>query len=121
MRREVQIAVAALWGALALALPASSLASTGAAGHLRVATDTNADFSNPSLTAQREDVVVLQPWQTDKLQRIKAADPSATVICHKNLAGATSSVDGPTGLYSSGVSYAEAKNHPAWFLMDSHG
>jgi putative glycosyl hydrolase-like family 15 (GHL15) protein len=121
MRRGVQIAVAALWGVLALTLPASSLASTGAAGHLLVATDTAADFSNLSLTAQRQHVVVLQPWQTDELQRIKAANPSATVVCHKNLPGATSSVHGPTGLYSSGVSYAEAEDHPDWFLKDSHG
>ncbi len=121
MRRGVQIAVAALWGALALTLPASSLASTGAAGHLRVATDTAADFSNLSRTAERQHVVVLQPWQTDELQRIKAADPSAKVLCHKNLPGATSSVNGPTGLYSSGVSYAEAQDHPGWFLKDSRG
>jgi putative glycosyl hydrolase-like family 15 (GHL15) protein len=117
--KRLHLAIAALCGALALVLPATSLASTSAAGHLRVATDTNADFSNLSLTAQREHVLILQPWQTDKLQQIKAANPSAVVLCHKNLSGATSSVNGPTGLYSSGVSYQQANSqHPEWFLKN---
>jgi hypothetical protein len=119
-RKSLTTALAAT-AALALALPAaSSGASTSAAGHLRVALDTNAEWSNPTLTAQRHNYVILQPWQTDRLAQIKAESPSTMVICHKNLSGAVNAGSG--GIYSSGLSTQQIdSSHPEWFLKDSSG
>jgi putative glycosyl hydrolase-like family 15 (GHL15) protein len=101
-------------------MPGTSLASTGAAGQLRMAIDSNADLSNPSLTAQRQGYVVLNAWQTDTLQRIKDANPNVRVLVYKNLTA--SRADSSTGLYSTGVSYQQADNqHPEWFLKNQSG
>jgi Hypothetical glycosyl hydrolase family 15 len=110
------------WAALALvlAMPANGLASNPAAGLLRVAVDSNADFSPRTITAHNESYVVLQPWQTTQRARIKDAHPNTKVLIHENLSGATTTSN--NGLYSSGVSYQEANRaHPSWFLKDSSG
>jgi hypothetical protein len=118
IRRAVRAAGVVI--VLALALPASGYGSSDVVGNLRVAYDSNPDLSNLELTAERHDYVILQPWQTDELKRIKAADPSTKVLCHENLAGAKASSD--SGHFSTGVSYQEADAaHPEWFLRDASG
>jgi putative glycosyl hydrolase-like family 15 (GHL15) protein len=120
MGRGVHIATAVLWGALALVLPATSFASSSAAGHLRMATDSNADFSNLSLTAQRHGYVILNAWQTDKLQQLKAANPDVKVLVYKNLSASIASSN--AGYRSTGVSYQQADSqHPEWFLKNASG
>lgn len=120
MSKLLHIATLATFAALALAVPASAQAQSGVAGHLRVAHDSNPDWSNVTLTAQRHSYVILQPWQTDRLAQIKAANPSTMVLMHKNLSGATDSQN--AGYYSSGVSYQAANAaHPNWFLKDASG
>jgi hypothetical protein len=101
--------------ALALSLPSPALAGTSAAGHVRYAIDSAAQFSSD--TAARHKVVILQPWQTDEMRTLKAANPGIKVLVYRNFS-MTSSVSG----YSSGVTYTEANtSHPDWFLLDSNG
>jgi Hypothetical glycosyl hydrolase family 15 len=120
MGRGVHTAIAGICAALALILPATSFASTSAAGHLRMATDSNADFSNLSLTSQRQGYVILNAWQTDKLQQIKAANPDVKVLVYKNLSASIASSN--NGYRSTGVSYQQADSqHPDWFLKNTSG
>src|SRR4051794_36548854 len=58
--------------ALALLLPSSAVASTSAAGHVRYAIDSAAQFT--SNTAAHHNVVILQPSQTAQMHALKAAN-----------------------------------------------
>ena len=112
MARRVAFAAAC---ALALALPSPALAGTSVAGHVRVAIDSAATFG--ANTASRHQVVILQPWQTDEMRTLKAANPAIKVLVYRNFS-MTSSSSG----YSSGVTYSEADtSHPDWFLLDTNG
>jgi Hypothetical glycosyl hydrolase family 15 len=119
MRRIV--VTATITAALLLAvLPGAALGADSAAGNLRVAYDSRPDFSNLARTSERHDYVILQPWETDELRQIKAADPSTKVICHKNLSGSKASSN--NGHWTTGVSVQEAEaEHPEWFLKDASG
>jgi hypothetical protein len=65
--------------------------------------------------------VILQSWRTRELRWLKAKSPTTRVLMYKNVA-ALSSVAGPRGLYSTGVSRAEAlAGHPEWLLRDTDG
>jgi hypothetical protein len=87
---------------------------------MRYAINSSPDFSNLSQTAQRHDYVILQVGQKDKMQQIKAADPSTKVLVYKNLTASTNASS--TGLSSTGVSYQEANSqHPEWFLKNTSG
>lgn len=111
-----------IWAALAaiLFLPAGTGAATSA-GHVRVAIDSDPDFSNLAWTAKRHGYVILQGSRTTELAKLKAAYPGVRVLLYKNL---SASISQPftNGYYSTGVSYQEADSqHPEWFLRNTDG
>lgn len=67
----------------------------------------------------RYGVVVLNPWDTWALQRIKKADPSVVVLAYKDLSSTRSYHVGP--LPPTGVGAREAESHPSWFALDTAG
>ena len=64
-------------------------------------------------------VVVLNPWETWALRRIKQLAPSVTVLVYKCLSSTRSYHVGP--LPPTGVGHAEAEQDPAWFATDTAG
>src|SRR5215218_10307042 len=103
-----------------LAIPAQAAAATGLASHTRLALDTAASFPSYSTTASHQRYVVLNPWQTDRLAALKAANPNVKVLEYKDLSAISSSNNG--GSYPSGVGYGEANTaHPDWFLLNTSG
>ncbi len=64
--------------------------------------------------ASRYGVVVLNPWETWALQRIKERDPSVVVLVYKDLASTRSYHTG--ALPPTGVRHEEAD--PSWFAVD---
>jgi Hypothetical glycosyl hydrolase family 15 len=88
-------------------------------GHVRVAIASAAQFSNLKWTADHDQIVILQPWDTAELRRLKRANPSVVVLMYKNASAASSSV-GPGGRYSSGVSFKQARAHH-WLLKNRRG
>jgi hypothetical protein len=103
-------------------LAASTPVATAAApaGHARMAIDGAALLTDPLATAERNDVVVLQPWQHDRLAALKAARPGVKVLMYKNLSSAKESNAG--GIYATGIGlqWIEA-NHPEWLLLNPEG
>lgn len=88
----------------------------------RVAIDSDAGVPEPATTAGRHRFVILHRWQRDRLEALQAEDPDVRVLLYSNLTFISDSVHEPTGLSSSGVSYAEADaEHPEWFLLDEGG
>lgn len=75
----------------------------------------------------RGGTVVLQPWQTDELARLKERNPDLTVLMYKNMSATYRSTctDGCTRdnpVVPSGVGYHWAEqHHPEWFLHDRSG
>ncbi|WP_448619343.1 putative glycoside hydrolase [Geodermatophilus sp. URMC 65] len=67
--------------------------------------------------ATRYGVVVLNPWETWALERIKQQDPSVVVLVYKDLASTRSYHTDP--LPPAGVGYGEAD--PSWFAVDDAG
>lgn len=104
---------------LALLLP--GLAWANVAGQFRVAIGSEASFPDPTLTAQRNSYIILQPWETARAAELKAADPSLEVLAYQNL-GSMAQGTSASGVSASGVNYAEANTaHPEWFLLNDHG
>jgi Hypothetical glycosyl hydrolase family 15 len=65
-------------------------------------------------------VAILQPWETEALERLKAARPDITVLVYKCLSSARSYETGP--IFSSGVGYEEAEeNGEDWFAHRADG
>jgi Hypothetical glycosyl hydrolase family 15 len=92
-----------------------------AAGHLRYAIRPEGAWPDPSLTAARSRVVILLPWQTALLHRLKATNPRLIVLEYKDL-GNASAYPPVEGFTADGVSYAEASgHHPDWLLRDRAG
>lgn len=69
--------------------------------------------------AARYGVVVLNPWDTWALHRIKRVDPSVVVLAYKDLSSTRSYHHGPTP--PTGVGADEAASHPEWFARASDG
>ncbi|MGY1662357.1 putative glycoside hydrolase [Geodermatophilus sp. SYSU D00705] len=67
--------------------------------------------------ASRYGVVVLNPWETWALERLKQRDPSVVVLVYKDLASTRSYHTGP--LPPTGVGYGEAD--ASWFAVDDAG
>lgn len=71
--------------------------------------------------------VVIQPWQTDELERLKQRDPDVTVLMYKNMSATyrdtcreRCTADSP--VVPGGVGYHWAQqHHPEWFLRDEGG
>lgn len=65
-------------------------------------------------------VAILQPWETEALQRLKAARPDMTVLVYKCLSSTRSYEAGP--VYTSGVGYDEAEEAGEhWFAHRTDG
>jgi len=102
-----------------LALPSAASASNADAtvGHVRAILDSGAE-PGPD-TAARQEFVVLQAWQTDRLRALKAADPGVRVLVYKNLSFAAELGASHVGPSPSGVLYSEAPD--SWFLRNTSG
>ena len=108
---------------LALMLGAANAsAATSAASHERVAIDSNPDFSNLSVSAQRNSYVILGPGQVSRMRQLKAANPNLKVLLYKNLSAARADCTSPTSDCGTGVTYQQADSaHPEWFLLNKQG
>jgi hypothetical protein len=107
----------------------TALADAGAVSQLQVAIDSNAVTQNTAwsaaatgaaqATAAREHVVILQAWETNELEAIKAANPSTIVLMYQNASSASTSASA-TGIYATGVSYRQASAN-GWLLKNTSG
>jgi Hypothetical glycosyl hydrolase family 15 len=104
--------------ALALSVPSARADAPAAVGTVRVAIDSTPDFSNIAAD-KRDNVVILQSWQTAKLHQLKAANPNVTVLMYKNSSAATSAVN-TDGTMSAGVAKTTAVSH-GWLLKNKSG
>lgn len=102
---------------LAMGSAAAAPASAATVGHVFPALDSAASIS--SQTASRNEYVILQAWQTDRLRSLKAANPSLNVLVYKNLAFSAQLSSSHVGPAPSGVSYGEAPD--SWFLKNTGG
>jgi len=86
---------------------------------VRVAIDGAAWYETFERTPDRAQVVVLQAWQTEKLRKMKAANPKLKVLMYRNLSGMSRADKyGNTG---TGVTVQDAQAHPDWFLRNTSG
>src|SRR5215212_2655155 len=102
---------------LVLAMPWDATAAP-VAGHHRYAIDNAASTADFSQTPARQNVVILQSFQTKLLAQLKSANPSVTVLAYKDLAGMV--LGYPEGV-ASGVSTQEADANPDWYLKTLTG
>jgi hypothetical protein len=93
-------------------------ADAAPAGHVFSAIDTAASIPNYGTAATRNGYVVLQAWQTQKMEELHRSNPNVKVLVYKNL-GFSASGATPEGTSPSGVAYGEAK--PSWFLKNTSG
>jgi hypothetical protein len=77
--------------------------------------------------ATRYSVVILNPWETAALRKLKALNPTITVLAYKCLSS-TRSYSGAVingqdaAVLPTGVGYVEANSaHPEWFATDTSG
>lgn len=121
MRRSLVLIVAVAL-CLCLAMPGLAAAfQTAAAGHVRYAIRPEGTWPDPSLTATRSRVVILLPWQTALMHRLKASNPKLIVLEYKDL-GNASDYPPVEGFSADGVSYTQAlTQHPNWLLRDRAG
>jgi hypothetical protein len=119
MRRISIATLASLAGAVTMGVSAAGAAANPVVGHYRSATDSAAAFPDYSWTANHEQVVDLQAWQTQELYALKAANPNITVLMYKNASSVSDSPDS-SGRYATGVSYDEA-NANDWLLRNTSG
>jgi Hypothetical glycosyl hydrolase family 15 len=103
-------ALVALFGALAGA------ASAGPLGHVVPALDSAS--SGAEYTPHRDNYVILQAWETQRLHELKAANPSVKVLVYKNLAFSGPG-NGSDATASTGVASGEAPE--SWFLKNTSG
>lgn len=99
--------------------PTESTSTVPVIGHIRVAIASGAQFSNSKWSAEHDQVVILQPWETHALRRLKRLNPSVVVLMYKN-ASAASSTAGPGRRYATGVSFRQARAH-SWLLRNRRG
>lgn len=68
----------------------------------------------------RYDVVILNPWETGALARLREVAPDVTVLVYKDLSSTRSYTD--DAVLPTGVGYADAdRDHPEWFALDTAG
>lgn len=115
-RRALRRSLAAV---LLVASPMAAPAFGATVGHARFALDAAATIPHPRQTARRQDLVVLQAWQTRRLRALKAANPRVRVLMYKN-AGAACTTRSASGRLACGVSFAQAKAR-RWLLSDTSG
>jgi len=88
-------------------------------GHVDYAINSDARIANYRFTADHEQVVILQAWETGELRRLKRANPDVRVLMYQN-ASSAATAPSSTGQYSTGVSYGEAQAH-GWLLDNTSG
>jgi hypothetical protein len=128
MRRLISAALA-VCAVGAVAPVATAMADAPPVSQFQYAIDSDAVAQNyawnsaataaAAVTASQEHVVILQSWETDELQAIKAANPNAIVLMYENASSASSSAAWD-GLYSTGVSYQQAQSS-GWLLDNTSG
>ena len=90
------------------------------AGHLAYAIASNAQFTDYTSSGQRQQYVILQPWEVGRMRALKAARPNLEVLVYQNLIASETGTD--DGLNMSPVAYEEANlAHPEWFLLNTSG
>jgi hypothetical protein len=103
-------ALVALFGASA------GSAAAGPLGHVVPALDSAS--SSAEYSAHRDNYVILQAWETQRMHELKAANPNVKVLVYKELAfgGPGSGTDATS---ASGVATNEAPE--SWFLKNTSG
>jgi hypothetical protein len=129
MLRRLILVVLSVCAVGASTCASAAFADAGAVGQLQVALNSNAVTQNTAwnaaattaaqATAAQEHVVILQAWETDELEAIKAANPSTIVLMYQNASSASNSASS-TGIYPSGVSYSQAASN-GWLLDNTSG
>ena len=67
------------------------------------------------------DYLVIQAWEYARIPALRRDNPQLRILMYKD-ASATVRVADDSGIYATGVSYAEvAAHHPGWFLTDPGG
>lgn len=102
----------------ALTLTMIGVAQAGPVSYTRAAYDSAAATADWSQTPSRQSYVVLQSWETKRLQELKAKNASLRVLVYKNLSFAA---EKKTTSSSTGVSKQEAEANPDWFLKNTAG
>jgi hypothetical protein len=102
----------------ALTLTLTSVAAAGPTAHAFPAYDSAAASANYSQTAAHQSYVILQSWETKRLQELHAQNPGLKVLVYKNLAFAAEQKKSTT---STGVSTQEAEANQQWFLTNLQG
>lgn len=118
MRRAVQ-SLALLCALILLLLTTGHARAADVVGHVDEAIDSGAGIGNVHFTADHEQVVILQAWETSELLRLKAANPNVKVLMYQNASSASSSASG-AGVYPTGVSYPQAAAG-GWLLDNTDG
>jgi Hypothetical glycosyl hydrolase family 15 len=97
-----------------------SPAAVATASHVLPAIRPELAWPDLPLTAARSHIVILLPWQTALMHRLKAANPHLIVLEYKDLSNASSYplVD---GVGAGGVSYAQALENHSWLLRNRAG
>lgn len=102
----------------ALMLTMAGAAQAGPVSYTRAAYDSAASTADWSQTPNRQSYVVLQSWETKRMQELKARNPSVRVLVYKNFSFAA---EKKTTSTSTGVSKQEAEANPDWFLKNTAG
>jgi hypothetical protein len=103
---------------VALTMATTGVADAAPVGHVLPALDTAASTANYSQTAAHQSFVILQAWETKRMQELKAQNPSLKVLVYKNIGFAA---EQKTTSSSTGVSTQEAEANPQWFLTNLSG
>ncbi len=122
----VTAAAATLAVPVALRAPAAQAVSTNppALWYKTSGSPTDAEIT---AAATRYRVVILNAWETTALHKLKALNPTITVLVYKCLSSTRSYagavVNGQDATYlPTGVGYVESNTlHPAWFALDTNG
>jgi hypothetical protein len=102
----------------ALMLTMAGIAQAGPVSYTRAAYDSAAATADWSQAPSRQSYVVLQSWETKRMQELKAKNPSLKILVYKNLSFAA---EKKLSTSSTGVSKQEAEANPDWFLKNLAG
>jgi len=102
----------------ALTLTMLGVAQASPVSYTRAAYDSAAASADWSQTPSRQSYVVLQSWETGRMQELKSKNPSLKVLVYKNFSFAA---EKKTTSTSTGVSKQEAEANPDWFLKNFAG
>jgi len=111
-------AIAVFIATAALTLTMIGVAQASPVSYTRAAYDSAAATADWSQTPARQSYVVLQSWETRRMQELKAKNPSLEVLVYKNFSFAAEKKSTST---STGVSKQEAEANSDWFLKNTAG